>query len=179
MESSSGSSRKERSSSGGGKKMERSSDGGLSRGEEESVGGAAPLLSMMSTRRLKHGRSTLFYTSPPRLARAASLVNGLSSTSSTGVEAVSNDDPLVGAHRKLIGEVFFLRSQVQNMMTRRDLLIQQVKASSRWELMKQWLEKQVGHWDPEEEHRRHLFLSGSLPRDLLWGRDFWRSLLSE
>ena len=64
-----------------------------------------------------------FYTPPPRLARAASLVNGLSSTLSTGAEAISNDDPLVDAHRRVIGEVFFLRSQVQNMMARRDLLI--------------------------------------------------------
>ncbi|KAL0804596.1 hypothetical protein Bca101_097086 [Brassica carinata] len=61
--------------------------------------------------------------------------------------------------QRLIGEVFFLRSQVQNMMARRDLLIQQVKASARCELMKEWLEKRVEHWDPEEEYRQHLFLS--------------------
>ncbi|KAH0892959.1 LOW QUALITY PROTEIN: hypothetical protein HID58_055388 [Brassica napus] len=66
------------------------------------------------------------YTPPPRLARAASLVNGSSSTSA---EVVSNHDPLVDSHRRLIGEVFFLRCQVQNMMARRDLLIQQVKVS--------------------------------------------------
>ena len=99
------------------------------------------------------------YTPPPRLARAASLVNGSSSTSSTGAEAISNHDPLVYAHRRLIGEVFFLRNQVQNMMARRDLFIQQVKASARWELMKEWLEKRVEHWDPEEMYHRHLFLS--------------------
>uniref|UniRef100_A0A0D3BUV3 Uncharacterized protein n=1 Tax=Brassica oleracea var. oleracea TaxID=109376 RepID=A0A0D3BUV3_BRAOL len=103
-----------------------------------------------------------FYSPLPRLARAASLVNGLSSTSSTGAEAVFNQDPLVDAHQRLIGEVLFLRSQVQNMMARRDLLIQQVKASARWELMKEWLEKRVEHWDPEEEYRRHLFLSGGI-----------------
>ncbi|KAF2601589.1 hypothetical protein F2Q70_00025901 [Brassica cretica] len=103
-----------------------------------------------------------FYTPQPGLARDASLVNGLSSTSSTGAEAVSNDDPLVDAHRRLIGEVFFLCSQAQNMMARRDLVIQQVKASARWEIMKEWLEKRVEHWDPEEEYRRHLFLSGGI-----------------
>ncbi|KAH0883905.1 hypothetical protein HID58_060001 [Brassica napus] len=103
-----------------------------------------------------------FYSPPPRLARAASLVNGLSSTLSTGAEAVFNQDPLVDAHQRLIGEVLFLRSQVQNMMARRDLLIQQVKASARWELMKEWLEKRVEHWDPEEEYCRHLFLSGGI-----------------
>ncbi|KAF2538647.1 hypothetical protein F2Q68_00020663 [Brassica cretica] len=90
---------------------------------------------MMSTRRLKLGR---------------------------GAEAVPNHDPLVDGHRRLIGEVFFLRSLVQNMMAHRDLLIQQVKASARWELMKEWLEKRVEHWDPEEEYRRHLLLSGGI-----------------
>ncbi|CDY08695.1 BnaC03g54870D [Brassica napus] len=50
------------------------------------------------------------YTLPPRLERSASLVNGSSSNSSTGAEALSNHDPLVDAHRRLIGEVFFLRN---------------------------------------------------------------------
>ncbi|CDY64167.1 BnaC03g75020D [Brassica napus] len=107
-----------------------------------------------------------FYTPPPRLARAALSVNGLSSTSSTGAEAVSNDDPLVDAHRRLIGEVLFLRSQVQDMMARRDLLIQQVKAPARWEFMKEWLEKRVEHWDPEEEYHRRLFLYGGIDQQL-------------
>ncbi|KAF2541069.1 hypothetical protein F2Q68_00031005 [Brassica cretica] len=105
-----------------------------------------------------------FYTPPPRLARATLLVNGLSSTSSTGVEVVLNHDPLGDAHRRLFGEVFFLRSQVQNMMARRDLLIQQVKASARWELMKELLEKRVEHWDLEEDYHRHLFLSGGIDK---------------
>ena len=107
-----------------------------------------------------------FYTPPPRLARAALSVNGLSSTSSTGAEAVSNDDPLVDAHRRLIGKVLFLRSQVQDMMARRDLLIQQVKAPARWEFMKEWLEKRVEHWDPEEEYHRRLFLYGGIDQQL-------------
>ena len=80
-----------------------------------------------------------FYTPPPKLARAASSVNGLSSTSSTFSEAASNHDPLVDTHRRLIGEVFFLRSQVQDMMARQDLLVQQVRELARWELMKEWL----------------------------------------
>ncbi|KAL0789839.1 hypothetical protein Bca101_006085 [Brassica carinata] len=87
-----------------------------------------------------------FYTPPPRLARAALSVNGLSSTSSTGAEAVSNDDPLVDAHRRLIGE--------------------QVKAPARWEFMKEWLEKRVEHWDPEEEYHRRLFLYGGIDQQL-------------
>ncbi|KAF3532903.1 hypothetical protein DY000_02040724 [Brassica cretica] len=66
----------------------------------------------------------------------------------------------------LIGEVFFLRIQVQNMIPRRDLLIRQVKALVRWKLMKGWLEKLVEHWDPEEEYRRHLFLFGGIDQQL-------------
>ena len=46
------------------------------------------------------------------------------------------------------------------MMACRDLLIQQVRASAWWELMKEWLEKRVDHWNPEEEYRCHLFLYG-------------------
>ena len=65
-----------------------------------------------------------FYTPLPRLARAASSVNGLSPTSSMVAEAVSNHDPLVDAHQRLIGEVFFLRNQVQDMMAHMELLVQ-------------------------------------------------------
>ncbi|KAF3505120.1 hypothetical protein F2Q69_00042139 [Brassica cretica] len=54
------------------------------------------------------------------------------------------------------------RPTVQDMMARRDLLVQQVKASARWELMKEWLERRVDHWNPKEEYWRHLFLSGGL-----------------
>ncbi|KAH0872959.1 hypothetical protein HID58_070321 [Brassica napus] len=121
-----------------------------------------------------------FYTPPPRLARAALSFNG--STSSTGVGAAPNHDPLVDAHQRLLGEVFFLRSQVQDMVARRDLLIQHVRASARWKLMKEWLEKRVEHWDPEEEYSRYLFLSGGinqLPQSPLWGRDSRRSLSFE
>ena len=102
------------------------------------------------------------YTPPPRLARAALSANGSSSTSSTSVEAGPERDPLVDAHRRLIGEVFLLRGQMQDVVARRDLLVQQVRSSARWELMKEWLEKRVEHWNPEEEYRRHLFLSRGL-----------------
>ncbi|KAL0696499.1 hypothetical protein Bca4012_063679 [Brassica carinata] len=40
----------------------------------------------------------------------------------------------------------------------------QVRASTRWELMKEWLEKRTEHWDPLEEYCQHLFWSaGSTP----------------
>ncbi|KAG2288678.1 hypothetical protein Bca52824_048282 [Brassica carinata] len=48
------------------------------------------------------------YTPPSRLAKAALSANGLSSTSSTSIEVGPNRDPLVDAHRRLIGEVFLL-----------------------------------------------------------------------
>ncbi|KAF3538163.1 hypothetical protein F2Q69_00021696 [Brassica cretica] len=99
------------------------------------------------------------YTPPPRLARAALSANGLSSTSSESVEVGPKCDPLVDAQRRLIGEIFLLLGQMQDMVARRDLLVQQVKSSARWELMKEWLEKRVEHWNPEHEYRRHLFLS--------------------
>ncbi|KAH0873043.1 hypothetical protein HID58_070405, partial [Brassica napus] len=57
--------------------------------------------------------------------------------------AASNHDPLVDTHRRLIGEVFFLRSQVQDMMAGQDLLVQQVRELARWELMKEWLVSQT------------------------------------
>ncbi|KAH0879609.1 hypothetical protein HID58_067003 [Brassica napus] len=92
-----------------------------------------------------------FYTPPPRLARAALSANGISSTSSTSFEVGPDPDPLVDPHRRLIGEVFLLRGQMQDMVAQRDLLVQQ-----------EWLDKHVEHWNPEEEYRRHLFLSGGI-----------------
>ncbi|CAF1930010.1 unnamed protein product, partial [Brassica oleracea] len=129
------------------------------------------------------------YTPPPRLERASLSANGPSSTSSTSVEVLPDRDPLVDAHRRLIGKVtdfgqslleerlplsqskmstvkilafLYVSGQMQDMVVRRDLLVQQVRASARWELMKEWLEKCLEHWNPEEEYRRHMFLSGRL-----------------
>ncbi|KAF3542571.1 hypothetical protein DY000_02006502 [Brassica cretica] len=112
--------------------------------------------------KVKARKRRLSYTPSPRLARAALSANGLSSVSSTRAKIFPNRDLLVDAHRRLTGDVFLFRSQVQGMMARRDLLVQQVKASTRWELMKEWLERRVDHWNPEEEYQRHLFLSGGL-----------------
>uniref|UniRef100_M4F1L5 Uncharacterized protein n=1 Tax=Brassica campestris TaxID=3711 RepID=M4F1L5_BRACM len=36
------------------------------------------------------------------------------------------------------------------------------RAPARWELMKEWLEKNVGHWNPEEEYHRYLLVVGVL-----------------
>ncbi|KAF3558392.1 hypothetical protein F2Q69_00014126 [Brassica cretica] len=105
-------------------------------------------------------RKRRLYTPPPRLAGDALSAGSLSSISSISTEIMSNRDLLADAHRRLTSEALLLRGQVQDMMACRDLLIQQVRASARWELMKEWLEKRVDHWNPEEEYRRHLFLSG-------------------
>ena len=50
------------------------------------------------------------------------------------------------------------------MEAQRDLLIRQVTASARWELLKEWLEGRTEHWDPEEEYRHHLLWSEGLGR---------------
>ncbi|KAF3561457.1 hypothetical protein DY000_02014917 [Brassica cretica] len=84
--------------------------------------------------KVKTWKRRLSYIPPPRLARAALSAGGLSSISSTSVDIMPN----------------------------RDLL--QVRASARWELMREWLEKRVDHWNPEEEYRCHLFLSGGFGR---------------
>ncbi|KAG5384272.1 hypothetical protein IGI04_035742 [Brassica rapa subsp. trilocularis] len=79
-------------------------------------------------------------------------------------EIMPNQDLLVDAHWRITCEALLLRGQVQDMMACRDLLIQQVRASVRWELMREWMEKRVDHWNLEEEYRRHLFLSGGFGR---------------
>ncbi|KAF3522815.1 hypothetical protein F2Q69_00048817 [Brassica cretica] len=110
--------------------------------------------------KVKARKRHLSYTPPPRLARAALSAGGLSSISSTSAEIMPNRDLLADAYRRLTSEALLLRGQVQDMMACRDLLIRQVRALARWELMKELLEKRVDHWNPEEEYRRHLFLSG-------------------
>ena len=50
------------------------------------------------------------------------------------------------------------------MEAQRDLLIRQVTASARWELLKEWLEGRTEHWDPEEEYRQYLLWSEGLGR---------------
>nr|VDC71468.1 unnamed protein product [Brassica rapa] len=52
--------------------------------------------------------------------------------------------------------LFLLRNRVRDMAAQRDLLVWQVRASARWELMKEWMEGRTECWFPEEEYRRHL-----------------------
>ncbi|KAF3498974.1 hypothetical protein DY000_02052562 [Brassica cretica] len=110
--------------------------------------------------KVKARKRRLSYTLPPKLARAALSAGGPSSISSTSAEIMPNRDLLADAYRRLTSEALLLRGQVQDMMACWDLLIQQVRASARLELKKEWMEKRVDHWNPEEEYRRHLILSG-------------------
>ncbi|KAF3568010.1 hypothetical protein DY000_02015689 [Brassica cretica] len=132
--------------------------------------------------KVKARKRRLSYTPAPRLARAALSAGGLSSISSTSPKIMSNRNLLVDAHQRLTSEALLLRGQVQHMMACRDLLIQQLRASARWELMKEWLENRIDHWNPEEVYWRHLFLSGGFnhrsesfsqaatPRSVIWSR---------
>ncbi|KAH0910853.1 hypothetical protein HID58_034174 [Brassica napus] len=92
-----------------------------------------------------------FYAPPPRLTRAtppAARIRPLPSR--TAIE----DAPLMGVRQRLLTELFLLRNRVRDMAAQRDLLIWQVRASTRWEFMKEWLEGRTERWDPEGEYRR-------------------------
>ncbi|KAF3578965.1 hypothetical protein DY000_02031240 [Brassica cretica] len=47
-----------------------------------------------------------------------------------------------------------------DLIIQRELAVQRTRVSARWELMKEWLEKKVGHWNPEEEYRQYLLVIG-------------------
>ncbi|KAF2561604.1 hypothetical protein F2Q70_00016784 [Brassica cretica] len=97
-----------------------------------------------------------FYAPPPRLTRATSPAAWIRPLPS---RTVTGDAPLMGVRQWLLTELFLLRNRVQDMAAQRDLLIWQVRASARWELMKEWLEGRTERWDPEEEYRRYLLCS--------------------
>lgn len=95
-----------------------------------------------------------FYAPPPRLTKMAPLDMGAGPFPSGNMIGYV---PLAGIQQWLLNELFSLRNRVSDMAAQRDLLIQQVRASSRWELMKEWLERRTEHWDPSEEYRQYLF----------------------
>ncbi|KAF3609455.1 hypothetical protein DY000_02050160 [Brassica cretica] len=86
----------------------------------------------------------------------AKLIMGISSDSTRTLSCFVSHDVHTfcsrehDAHRRLTSEALLLRGQVQDMMACRDLLVQQVSASARWGLMKEWREKCLDHWNPEE-----------------------------
>ncbi|KAF3556062.1 hypothetical protein F2Q69_00013132 [Brassica cretica] len=63
---------------------------------------------------------------------------------------------------RLNDEIFSLRTGVQDLIIQRELAVQRTRVSARWELMKEWLEKKVGHWNPEEEYRQYLLVKGKV-----------------
>ncbi|KAF2558043.1 hypothetical protein F2Q68_00016832 [Brassica cretica] len=97
-----------------------------------------------------------FYTPPPRLVRAASSVSGPSFVPPAGSEVPPARISPMAVHQRLLTELFFLRNQVQGMAFHRDQSVLRTRATARWELMKEWLEKKVDHWNPEEEYRIYL-----------------------
>ncbi|KAL0826472.1 hypothetical protein Bca101_050149 [Brassica carinata] len=97
-----------------------------------------------------------FYAPPPRLTRATSPAAWIRPLPS---RTVTGDAPLMRIRQWLLTELFLLRNRVQDMAAQRDLLIWQVRASARWELMKEWLEGRTERWDPKEEYRRYLLCS--------------------
>ncbi|KAF3532045.1 hypothetical protein DY000_02041986 [Brassica cretica] len=97
-----------------------------------------------------------FYTPPPRLVRASSSVSGPSFFPLAGTEAPPARISPLAVHHRLLTELFFLRNQVRGMAFHRDQSVLRVRATARWELMKEWLEKKVDNWNPEEEYRCYL-----------------------
>ena len=49
---------------------------------------------------------------------------------------------------------------VRDLTIQKELDVQRTRVSTRWELMKEWLQKSFDHWDPEEEYRRYLLVVG-------------------
>ncbi|KAF2596862.1 hypothetical protein F2Q68_00010489 [Brassica cretica] len=98
-------------------------------------------------------RRCSFYTPPPHLDRATPPTARIRPDS---VGTPTGGVPLMGILQMLLTELFLLRNRVRDMAAQRDLLIRQVTASARWELMKEWLEGRTEHWDPEEEYRQLL-----------------------
>ncbi|KAF2555673.1 hypothetical protein F2Q68_00015458 [Brassica cretica] len=100
-----------------------------------------------------------FYAPTPRLTR---VTPPAARTRPLPSRTVIGDSLLMDVRQRLLTELFLLRNRVRDMAAQRDLLIWQVRASARWELMKEWLEGRTECWDPEEEHRRHLLGSEGL-----------------
>ncbi|KAL0854293.1 hypothetical protein Bca101_059445 [Brassica carinata] len=74
------------------------------------------------------------YAPPPRLARMVSSGVGVRPFYS---QSTTEDTLLVVIQQRLLSELLSLRNRVNDMAAQRDLLIQQVRASTRWELMKE------------------------------------------
>ena len=76
-----------------------------------------------------------FYAPPPRLTRVTPPA-----ARTRPLPTAIGDSPLMGVRQRLLTELFLLRNRVRDMAAQRDLLIWQVRALARWELVKEWLE---------------------------------------
>ncbi|KAL0742454.1 hypothetical protein Bca4012_083967 [Brassica carinata] len=59
-------------------------------------------------------------------------------------------------------EIFFLRAQLRNMASHQAWVTQRTRAFARWELMREWLEKNVNHQDLDGEYHRSLSSGGGI-----------------
>ncbi|KAL0753567.1 hypothetical protein Bca101_091235 [Brassica carinata] len=91
-----------------------------------------------------------------------------SSPLSTALSMSSRGNIAVGPHQRSMGgdrrrlhdKILLLRDQIRDLMIQKELAIQRTRVSTRWELMKEWLEKNADHWNPEEEYYRYLLVAG-------------------
>ncbi|KAH0936390.1 hypothetical protein HID58_013507 [Brassica napus] len=79
------------------------------------------------------------------LVRAASSVYGTSFVPPAGTKAPPTRISPMAVHQRLLTELFFLRNHVRGMAFHRDQLVLRTRATARWGLMKEWLEKKVDH----------------------------------
>ncbi|KAL0715948.1 hypothetical protein Bca4012_065270 [Brassica carinata] len=74
----------------------------------------------------------------------------------------SGGDRPIGLRRRVPQheEVLFLRAQLRDVVSHQIMVVKWDRAFARWELMKEWSERNISHWDPDGEYRRLLSLGG-------------------
>ncbi|KAL0802372.1 hypothetical protein Bca101_057548 [Brassica carinata] len=98
----------------------------------------------------------------PLVPRAGSLVPPSITPSMSFVQDRSGGDRPIGLRRRVPPheEVLFLRSQIRDVVSHQVLVVKRARAFAHWELMKEWSERNISHWDPDGEYRRLLSLGG-------------------
>ncbi|KAL0696277.1 hypothetical protein Bca4012_063457 [Brassica carinata] len=59
-------------------------------------------------------------------------------------------------------EILFLHAQLRNRASHQAWVTQRTRAFARWELMREWLGKNVNHWELDGEYRRSLLSGGGI-----------------
>ncbi|KAF2619943.1 hypothetical protein F2Q68_00039355 [Brassica cretica] len=88
------------------------------------------------------------------------LSTALSMSSRGNIAVGPRQRSMGGDRRRLHDKILLLRDQIRDLMIQKELAIQRTRVSTRWELMKEWLEKNADHWNPEEEYYRYLLVAG-------------------